>query len=80
MLNDNVFQAFSAASSVSANYLSLSIRTCLLSSFLMWAAWCALELMKHYKNHSTENIAGLLGKYVQLFFIISVAVALTFIS
>ncbi|MCD6040308.1 MAG: hypothetical protein K0S27_1708 [Gammaproteobacteria bacterium] len=79
MLNDSTLQAFSDAAGISASGLSLSIRTCLLSSFLMWASWCALELMKYHKSHHDAHIVNLLSKYIQLFFLISVIIALVFI-
>jgi hypothetical protein len=78
MTND-VLRAFSDAAGISAGSLSLFIRTTLLVGFFMWASWCALELMKYHKQHDREQIANLLSKYVQLFFLISVVVALVFI-
>jgi len=79
MLSDSTLQAFSDAAGLSASHLSLSIRTCLLGSFLIWASWCALELMKNHKNHPSTTIVSLLGKYVQLFFLVSVVITLVFI-
>jgi nitric oxide reductase large subunit len=79
MISEGALQAFSAAAGISASNLSLFTRTCLLSSFFMWASWCALALMKYHKNHHSENIANLLGKYVQLFFLVSIVVVLVFI-
>ncbi|MEO8964499.1 MAG: DUF3262 family protein [Gammaproteobacteria bacterium] len=79
MRSDNTLHAFSQAAGISAENLSLFIRTTLLVGFFMWASWCALELMKYHKNHHSENVANLLGKYVQLFFLISIVVALVFI-
>lgn len=70
---------FTHATGVSPAYLSLLIRTTLLSSFLIWAAWCVLALFKYYKSHSSENISGLLSQYVELFFLISILSALVFI-
>jgi hypothetical protein len=79
MLSDGALQAFSAVAGVSAGTLSLFIRTTLLVGFFMWASWCALELLKYHKNYHSENVASLLTKYIQLFFLISVVVALVFI-
>jgi hypothetical protein len=80
MSNSNSLQAFAAAAGVSADSLSLFIRTSLLVGFFMWAAWCSLALMKYHKNRNGENIATLLSQYVQIFFLVSVVVALVFIS
>ena len=79
MLSDSALQAFSAAAGISAGHLSLSIRTCITSGFFIWAAWCALELMKFHKSTHGDNVASLISKYVQLFFLVSVVVALVFI-
>jgi hypothetical protein len=79
MLNDNAIQAFSNAAGVPSETLSLFIRTSLMGGFFIWAAWCALELFKHYKNQQNDNISHLIGQYVQLFFLISVVTALVFI-
>ncbi len=79
MLSDSVLQAFSDSAGISASHLNLVTRTCLLSGFLIWASWCALELMKYYKSHHSGNVASLFGKYIQLFFLISVIIALVFI-
>jgi hypothetical protein len=79
MLSDSALQAFSVAAGISADHLSLSIRTSLLSGFFIWTAWCALELMKYHKSHHSDHIASLLGKYVQLFFLVSIVVTLVFI-
>jgi membrane protein DedA with SNARE-associated domain len=79
MLNDNALQAFSTAAGISAGNLSLFLRTSLLAGFFIWAAWTALALMKFHKKHNTDNIANLLGNYVQLFFLVSVVIALVFI-
>jgi uncharacterized protein with PQ loop repeat len=78
MSSSSSLQAFSAASGVSADSLSLCIRTSLLVGFFMWAAWCVLILMKYHKAHNSENISTLLTNYVQLFFLVSVVVALVF--
>jgi hypothetical protein len=78
MTND-ALKAFSDAAGLSAGTLSISIRTALLVGFLMWTSWCAIELMKYHKKHDHENIANLLSKYIQLFFLASVVVALVFI-
>jgi hypothetical protein len=80
MPSDGTLSAFSTAAGISAENLSLFIRTGLLVGFFMWAAWCALELMKYHKVHHSDNIATLLNKYVQLFFLISIVVALVFTS
>ncbi len=80
MLNDTSLQAFYASSGISANALSLFIRTALLVGFLMWAAWCVLELLKYHKQHRNENISTLLSNYVQVFFLISIMIALVFIK
>lgn len=79
MLNDTVLQAFSDAAGISASHLSMFIRTCLLGGFLIWASWCALELMKYYKNHHSGNVVSLFSKYVQLFFLVSIIATLVFI-
>ncbi len=79
MLSDNALRAFSQASSISAIDLNLFIRTALLAGFFMWAAWCAIELMKYHKSHHNENVANLFRRYVQLFFLVSLVVSLVFI-
>lgn len=76
---NNTLQAFSSAAGISAVDLSLAIRTFLLSGFLIWSAWCALELMRFHKEHYKENISRLFNQYTQLFFLISIVVALVFI-
>ena len=70
---------FTHAAGVSPAHLSLLIRTTLLSSFLIWAAWCVLALFTYYKSHPSENVSGLLNKYVELFFLISILSAMVFI-
>ncbi len=79
MLNDGALQAFSNAAGISADTLSIFIRTSLIGGFFLWSAWCALELFKHYKSQQDSNIAHLISKYVQLFFLVSVVIALVFI-
>jgi hypothetical protein len=79
MLSDAALQAFSQAAGISAESLNLFIRTSLLVGFFMWASWCALELLKQHKTHQSENIASLLMKYVQVFFLVSIVIALVFI-
>jgi hypothetical protein len=78
MTNSSSLQAFATAAGISADNLSLFIRTSLLVFFFMWAAWCSLALMKYHKNHNGDNISTLLSNYVQLFFLVSVVVALVF--
>ncbi len=80
MLSDSALQAFSHAAGLSAMSLSLCLRTAFLSGFFIWAAWCVLELMKHYKNHPHASLGDLFNHYIQLFFLISIVVALVFIS
>lgn len=79
MLNNSPLQAFTQAAGISAESLSIFVRTSLLALFFMWAAWCSLELLKYHKVHRTENIANLLMKYIQVFFLVSVVIALVFI-
>lgn len=76
---DSALKAFSSSSGVSAPDLSLLIRTTLLAGFLIWAAWCVLELMKHYKSHDNTSVTALLKDYVQLFILISIVISLVFI-
>jgi len=75
MLTDIAQKAFSSAAGLSSTDLSLFIRTVLLAGFIIWAAWCVLELMKYYKTQPSSNIANLLKDYVQLFVLVSVVIA-----
>jgi hypothetical protein len=79
MSTDNALQAFSNAAGISANDLSLFIRITLLTGMFIWSTWCAIELMKFHKKHRGDNVADLLIDYVQLFFLVSIAIALVFI-
>lgn len=79
MINEAAQKAFSQAASISMSHLSLSIRISLLVFFFIWASWCALALMKYHKSQNSENIAELLNQYVQIFFLLSIVVALVFV-
>jgi hypothetical protein len=76
---DSALKAFSFSAGISASDLSLLIRTIFLTSFLIWSAWCVLELMRHYKAHSHSSIANLIKDYVKLFILISIVISLVFI-
>jgi len=80
MSNDNALEAFSQAAGISNVDLSLFIRTGLLVGFIMWSAWTALELLKFHKRNSQDNVSRLLSNYIQLFFLITMVIALVFIS
>lgn len=70
---------FAEAAGIAPEYLSLIIRTVLLSSFFIWSAWCVMAIMSYYKHHRQDNLSHLFNDYIQLFFLISIMVALVFI-
>jgi hypothetical protein len=74
-----MFKSFADSAGISAVSLSIGIRTILLASFFIWAAWCVLQLMKFHKEHSRQNIKDLLLNYVQLFFLVTIMIGLVFI-
>ena len=80
MITDSALAAFKAAAGISTVSLSVFIRTSLLMGFLLWAAWCVLELMKYYQSQRSENISSLLLDYVKIFFLVSIVVSLVFIA
>jgi len=80
MLDDDALNAFSNAADISASSLSIFIRTGLLALFFMWAAWVVLELMRDHKKDNNGQISTLLSQYIQLFFLVSILIALVFIS
>jgi hypothetical protein len=45
----------------------------------MWAAWTSLELLKYHKKNDSEKISALLNNYIQLFFLVTIIIALVFI-
>jgi hypothetical protein len=80
MLSNSALQAFSTTAGISADHLSVLTRTSLLASFLIWASWGALALMRYHRNRYSEPVVSLLIQYVQLFFLVAVVSALVFIS
>lgn len=79
MIHKDSLDAFSTAAGISGLDLSLFIRISILSSFLIWAAWCVLQVLKYYKSHPHVAIANLLGEYARIFFLVSLIVALVFV-
>lgn len=71
--------AFAAGAGILPADLSLLIRTLLLAVFFIWSAWCVIELMKGAKTRH-EHVANLLKNYAQVFFLVSVVIALVFLS
>ena len=78
-MSGDVLNAFASAAGISAFSLSMFIRTSLLVLFLMWAAWLVLELLRDHKNENHINISTLLNQYIQVFFLVSILIALVFV-
>jgi hypothetical protein len=75
----SALEAFSAAAGISADNVSIFVRTSVLILFFMWAAWTSLELLKYHKKNDSEKISALLNNYIQLFFLVTIIIALVFI-
>lgn len=79
-MSDDVLKAFANAAGISAFSLSIAIRTGLLVLFLMWAAWVVLELLRDHKKDHLAHVSTLLSQYIQVFFLVSILIALVFVS
>lgn len=77
---NGALKAFSKTAAISASELSLLIRMVLLAGFLLWSAWCVLELLKYYKHQPLFSVASLLKDYTKVFFLIAVVSSLVFIK
>lgn len=80
MSGGEALNAFNDAAGISGLDLSLLIRIFILSGFFIWAAWTVIELFKFHKTKTNENISSLLSNFIQLFFLVTVVIALVFIK
>jgi integrating conjugative element protein (TIGR03758 family) len=82
MLMDSggMFQAFQAASGVSASQLSLFIRTLVLGGTYCWAVWVIYGFMNEIRHQGVDDVMASLKKVTRVLLIIVLVTILVFIS
>lgn len=78
-LGDNALSAFQTAAGVAPDKISLLIRTLILVSTFIWAAWCVYGEIHHARNSEIE-VDRVINKIMRVLFIIALILALVFIG
>lgn len=78
--HDTALTAFQTAAGISADKLSLFVRSlCLVLAFL-WAAWCIYGEIHHFQQHGSVEIEFSFNKVMRILFMVALFVALVFIG
>jgi integrating conjugative element protein (TIGR03758 family) len=78
-MNPTALNAWEMAAGVSASKASLTIRTLLLVTVFIWAVWCIYSELHYYRHHGVD-LYDALRKNLRVLLVVSIAVALVFIS
>lgn len=79
LIGNDILASFQAASGISADKLSLYIRTVLLAIVFIWAALC-VKWRLHYIQHHGLEIESTLQTFVRVLFIVALTIVLVFIA
>jgi Protein of unknown function (DUF3262) len=78
-MNETALAAWEMAAGVSASSASLTIRTILLTTVLIWAAWCIYSELHYFRHHGIDFLDAL-RKNGRVLWVVSITVVLVFMS
>jgi integrating conjugative element protein (TIGR03758 family) len=78
MIGDSALSAFQAASGITADKMSLLIRTGLLTIAFLWSAWCVYGEIHRMRHHEIEE-SELTAKLFRILFIATLMTILVFV-
>ena len=77
--NTSLLQAFQTASGVSADQLSLFIRTLILGGCYVWAVWVIYGIMEEHHHNGLGHILGELKKVSRVLLVVVLMTILVFV-
>ncbi len=78
IMGSDALSAFQTSAGVATDKLSTFIRTVLVVLTFLWAAWCVLGEINHYRHHEIE-IDLAFRKIMRVLFVVTIMVILVFI-